>query len=357
MTTAVIPGWQQRLAMCLFTKETAYDAATTINATNACEMYGFDSQVPAPGESDELVDDGGDLIQNSEFPTSQEILRQGFGMSYSEPRVKPNTLAGLGNLVLGARSSAQDAALAAYRHILTPVSWPTQLPSMNLIAKGGTQWLFKGVIGKSLTLDFKDDGFVGLNVELLGSGSRATDAAAFPAKITESWIKTTQCKVWLENGASIAIDATPVQEVESISSGTPVDLKLRFRKGQFKWDNDPFTNYGYGSAVRQEALQGAMRKASFGFSMLYVDDTELNHYLNQTTLAIELDAAGAVIAGGGTFKYGCQLIIPAMKLKKVGKAGKAGEFFTQDYEATLINDGSNPLARLVVYTAKAAYLA
>lgn len=349
-----IPGWQRQLMLSLYKKEASYNAGVTMNSTNACEMHGYDSD-PADW-NDEVVDDGQELT-GSEFATKQEILRQRVEIAYAEPRAKPNSLAGIGALVLGNVASVQDGALVAYRHDITPIAAGTPLPSIQAEEKINTQRAYTGVVGKSLKISGKEDGFVGFSAQLIGSGSRATSATAFAAKITESWLKTTQMKVWLETGAQIAIAATPTQDAEDISSATPDDLKLRLISFDWEWDNQNFLNFGYGSAVLQENDKGPMRKCTLTFSLRYNDDTELNYYINQDLAAIEFDAKGALIATGGAMFYGMQLVVPAFRLKKIGRKGKVGDFFTQDFEATVLNDGANAVSKLSVYNAKAAYLA
>lgn len=348
-----VPGWKRRIMMSLYKKEATYDAGVTMNSTNAAEMYGFDSD-PASWP-DETADDAGG-ITGSEFATMQEIIRQKIEIDYSEPRVKPNTLAGLGALVLGNVAATQDGALIAYRQLATPIAHATALPSIQVEELAGTQWAYKGVVGKSFTISGKEDGFVGAGAKMIGSGTRATSATAFPAKITESWIKTTQMKVWLENGANISISATPVQDAEDISSATPDDLKIRARSFNFEWDNNNFVNFGYGSAVLQENDKGPRRSAKLTFSLLYKDDTELTYYTGQETMAIEFDAKGALIAAGGAMFYGMDLIVPAFKLKPISKKGKVGDWLTQDFEALIIDNGTNPLVQLYVYTAKTGFM-
>lgn len=340
--------------MSLYKKEATRDAGVTMNSTNAAEMYGFDSDPPS--WPDDMADDGGE-INGGEFPTLQEILRKKVEIDYSEPRVKPNTLAGLAALVLGDVTATQDGVLVAYRQRIKPVAHATALPSIQVEVLDGTQWAYKGVVGKSLKISGKEDGFIAADCKMIGSGTRATSATAFPAKVTESWIKTTQMKVWLESGASISIDATPTQLLENISSGTPSDLSSRIKSFDFEWDNNNFVSHGYGSEVLVENDKGPRRSVKLSFSLLFKDDTELNLFINQTTAAIEFDAKGALIASGGTMYYGMDLIVPAFKLKPISKKGKVGDWVTQDFEALVIDNGTNPVVDLYVYTAKTGFMA
>lgn len=350
-----VRGRERQLMLSLFKKEATYDAGVTMNGTNAVQMHGFDSD-PADW-SDDVADDG-EEISGSEFPLVNQIIRQRVEIPYDEPRVRPNSLAGLAALAFGSISTTQDPGQTAYRHAITPIAVGTPLPSIQAEEKRGQQYAYKGVIAKSLKLSGKEDGFIALSCPLVGSGTRATSATAFVNRVTEDWILTTQMKVWLETGADISISATPAQGVEDISTATPDDLKVRIRSFDFEWDNDPFLNFGYGSVVLQEADKGARRRAMFNFSVLYKDETELNYYLNQVNAAIELDAKSATLVDPeGTYYWGMDLIIPAARIRKVGTSGRSGDFLTQDFEALVINDGVNPVVKLYVYNAQPLYLA
>src|SRR3972149_7889461 len=103
-----IPTWQRRIALSVFKKEAAYNAGVTINNANYAELSGFDSK---PKElTDLLADDGGE-ITGSEYPTLQEIIRQGLGLSINFPKAKPNDVIGLAALGLGNVVSSQDGAV------------------------------------------------------------------------------------------------------------------------------------------------------------------------------------------------------------------------------------------------------
>lgn len=350
-----ISALYSRLLMSLYKKEAAYDAGVTINSTNACELIGHDSEPPK--FSDKTESDL-KLITGSEWPTHQEIVRQAVEFDYVEPKAKPNSLAGMAALVLGSIASTKDGLSNAWRHLITPIAAATPLPSIQVEWLDATQWKYTGIVGKDLKLFAKEDGFVQLSASMVGSGSRSPSANAFPNKVAESWLKTTVMKTWMESGANISIRATPVQASQDISSGTPTDLRVRMSAFSFEWNNNNFLNFGFGSPTLLENDKGAMRTAKLTFTLWFQDDTELNLYLNQTAVSIEIDVKGAtLIDPAGSMYPGFDLVVPMGQLMPIGKKGKAGEFITQDFDVTIMNDGSHPVVQLYVYNGVAAYLA
>lgn len=352
------PSAGRRLMMSLGRKEATYGAGVTMNDANADEMHGFDSE-PAKWDDDVISDQG--TITGNELATTQEIFQQKVMLTYSEPRARPNSLAGLAALVLGSVTSVQDGALVAYRHKIVPIGINSPLPTIQAEEIfGGIQKAYKGVIGKSLSIEAEEGGFIKLTAELEGNGSRANSATAFAAKVSESWLKVRDALVWLEDGANISIDATPTQGLENISSATPTSLAIRLKRFSLKWDNKVFLHPGFGGAgLYQEADKGSPREPSFTASLYFEDETERDFYLNQTRLAFECDLkmGTAPIAGGGTFYYGMDLIIPAWQIKKATPTGPVNEWCGLDLEGTIMADGVNDPVILYVYNAQPAYLA
>lgn len=345
--------WLDQVMLSLFKQEATYDAGVTMNATNACSMREFEAVMDWP---DEVIDDGGE-ITGSEGPTKQEIIFQAVNLSYKQARATPNTLIGLAALTLGNIVSTQDGAYIAYRHKNTRIAVGSALPSIQAEAKSaGIQYKITGL--KSNTLKISGDNrFVSVESNLIGSGSRAASTTAFVAAITESWLKVANCKVFLENGANISIDATLTQGLKNISSGTPADIGPRFKNFELSYDNQQQGIDGYGGAAVFQDMHYGTRKQQFKFSLLFKDDTELNYYLNQTPMAIELDLKGGLIAAGGTLYYGCQIIVPKFQLKVVPHPkGERDEFATADYDCTVLEDGTNSPFIIEGYNAKAGYL-
>ena len=349
-------GWEQSLMMSLFKKEATFDAGVTMSDANACSMRGYEME----SEWDDEVVNDKDSVTGLEFGTDQEIMHQGVKIPYKEPRAKPNSLAGLAALVMGSITSTQDGALAAYKHKITPVAVGTALNSIQIEhKKGGVQYAYKGIKGNSLKIAGEAGGFVSLEAELIGSGTRVTSATAFASVISEAWMKLTNCKVWMESGANIAIDAVLVQDVENISSATPDDIKARIKSFEWTYNNNGERQYGFGSGTAgANDFDFGRRTVDLKFSLLFNDATEMNYFVNQDPIAIEFDLKGALIAATGTMYFGCQLIVPKFKLKSAPlPKGGVGDILVADFDCDVQSDGVNAISIIEVYNAKAAYLA
>jgi len=348
-------GWQQNLMFSLYKKEASYNAGVTMDATSACSMKGYEI---GPAWEDEIINDKGE-ITGTEHGTDQEIGTQSVKLAYKESKAKPNTLAGLGALVMGAITSTQDGTATAYKHKIIPVAVGTAIPSMRAEhKKGGLQYTYDGLKGNSIRITGEAGGMASVDCELLGSGTRATSSSAFAAAITESWLKLSNCKVWMESGAEISISAALVQDAEDISSAAPDDLKARIKSFDWAFLNNLEKQIGFGGAGILQDMDYARRAVELKFTLLFADATELDLFLNQTPIAIEFDLKGALIATGGTMYYGFQLIIPRFKIKSAPLAiGGVGDILTVDIDCDVEDDGTNPVSILEVYNAKAAYLA
>lgn len=350
-------SWKQELMMSLFKKETTYDAGVTMSAANACGMSGF---LLDPKWPDEIKNDKGS-VTNYEFGNTQEITNNRVELTYTEPECKPNTLAGLGMLALGAITSTQDEALASYRHKITPVAHGMALPSMQAEhLKGGLQYAYKGVKCNTLKLSGEAGGYAQLEATLIGSGTRATSATAMAAKISESWMKLSNCKVWMETGANISLDATLTQALENISNATPDTLHTRFKSFEWMWNNNLKPQDGFGGGGVYIDCDYVRRMQDLKFTLLFNDTTELDYFTNQNPCAIEFDLKGAIVAAGaGTdYYYGMHLIIPRFHLREAPlPVGGVDDELTCDFICECEEDGTNAAVILEVYSAQAAYLA
>jgi hypothetical protein len=202
-------GWAAYLMASVFEKEAdaAYASGKTHTSSTSCSFHGFDFD---PGYADTITSDK-DEVTGKEHGYNQEITAYGNNPTLKFPRVRPNDLAAFAALVMGSVTSYQDAALTAYRHRIIPVADGTGLPSIAVVHKiGAIQTEYKGVKGNTLKLSGEAGGFLAMDLAMIASGSRATNAAAIPAAITESWMKIDQLKVWLETAANIAIGSGAV---------------------------------------------------------------------------------------------------------------------------------------------------
>jgi hypothetical protein len=345
-------GHQDQLAMSLLKKEATFNAGVAINDTNACSMHEFGGSF----EWEDRVDSDKSQVTGREHGTGQQIIGQGLKGTYTEEKAKPNSLAGLGALVMGNVVTVQDGAFLAYRHTIAPGA---NLPSISVMGKkGGLQYTYDGVKGESFELRGEEGSPASLSAEVMGSGKRTASATTFPAKVLESWLLLTNCKVWLESGANVVISSPLIQDAEDISNATPEVLGPRMLSYAFRYKNNLRPQHGFGGAGVLQDIQHGRRSVELELSMLFVDNTELNYYLNQDRLAIEFDLVGGVVAVGGAYKFGYQLVVPTFKLKKpVLAEGGVDDSLLANFQTEVFEDGTNPVATMAVYNAKAAYLA
>lgn len=351
----LVRGIERSLVLSLFTKEASYNAGTAFLDANACLMHQHISNIRSIPDEMAVDDD-----TESEFPTLQEINMKKFAYTYSENKAKPNSMAGLIALALGGMAVTQDGGFTAYRHDLTPVAPGTELESISsLVKEGGSQYQYDGIIGNSFKVSgSRDNGFIALESELMGSGKRATNGAAVPSKISEVWMAVRHTKAWLETGANISINGSPAQGAQGISSGTPEDLKIRLRDWEFTWNNNFRMNPGWGADYTQQATYGPRRSAAFKFTLDFdTADLEFAYYLAQDPVAFEIDCTSqTVIDAGGSYKYGFKMVIPKMQLKPPEREGGFGDYLTEGFPMTILDDGVNPVVKFHIYNGKSAYL-
>ena len=355
MTQPAGKGWNQFLMASVFEKEATFAAGKTHTNSTSCSFKGFEFD---PGYADTVTSDK-DEITGKEHGYDQEITAYGNNPTLKFARVRPNDLAAFASLVLGSTTPDQDAALTAYGHRIIPVTDGTALPSISLVHKiGGIQTEYKGVKGSTLKLSGEAGGFLNMEVGMIASGQRATNAAAIAAAITESWLKISQMKVWLESGANITIAAAATQGTEDISSATPDNLSVRFKSFEFGWDNKAEGQPGAGGAGYLQDVIYGRRGATCKTTIQFADATEIAYFTGQEVCALEFDiTAAGLIAVGGAMYYGAHIVIPRCKMKAYPQPkGGVNDPLTQDFDFEVFENGTNPAAILDVYTAQAAYL-
>lgn len=332
-------GWEQALMFSLFRQESAasaakYGEAVTMNDANACSMKSFEFN---PEWADEPVTDR-DEVSGTEHGTVQEIVEQRVNMTYNEPKAKPNSVIGLIALVLGDITSSGSAP--GYKHRIIPVQHGVALPSIQVEHKnGGIQYKYNGVKGNSITLSGEAGGLVNLEANLMGSGARATSATTFAAAITESWIKLNQMKIWMESGVNIQVKpATLGQGTQNISSTTPSALDIRFKSFSFTYNNNLEPQPGAGGAGYLLDADFGRRNIELTFQLLFGSQTDLDLYINQTPVAIELDFKGAETSAASGIYYGFKLIFPNFKLAVPPlPQGGPGDILICDFTATVLS--------------------
>lgn len=352
-------GWASQLMLSAFTKEASYNAGVTMTASNACSMKGFEAEM----DPDDNVQNDKDSVTGSEYGTDSEIINKGVMLTYKESRAKPNSIAMIAALCQGAITSTQDSALTAYSHNIIDVAEGVALPSMQAELKvGGVQYALPGIKGNSFKISgdtSKDNGLISLESELIGSGDRDASATAFVASISESWLKLSNCKVFMESGDDITIATPLTQGTQDISGATPDDLGIKLKSFEFGHSNNLERQYAAGGLNdAAQDIDFARRSKELKFELLFNGSTEIDYYLNQNPLAIEFDLKGALIAATGTMFFGVHIIIPRFKLMKDPQPkGGVDDILTAEFECDIQNDGTNPASIIEVYNAQEAYLA
>lgn len=353
------------LALSLFDKEAVYGAGPVgWTATSACSMIEFDDASAHEVWSDRVFNDG-DLV-GFEFPRKQQITRQGLEINYTEPRAKPNTLAGLIGLTLGSVTSVQDVLLDAYRHKIVPTARHS-VPSIGAQVKhdGGRQYKYHGIKSNGFTLAMAED-FLSLNVPLVGSGHRAEAADAFPVSILEDSLLWAEAKLFVKatGGTPITPPAAPVQGAANLG-GSEVELSSRITNFSLAWANSLAVDAGYraGQGLVRSNLHPARRNTGSLLTLgIEVDDqteaAELDYYLNQSPLAFELNVdSGTIIAATGAFKFGIIVVIPLIKFRSIARANGDGDREVLTFEGSILNDLTNDVIIAWCYNSEAVYLA
>lgn len=352
-----------QLMMSLGDKEATYDAGPALwTYPAAYQLFEFGEAFVA---WEDRIETDRETVHGSQHATLSEIIYQDARFTYGEPRIRPSHLGGLAALALGNLSaSVQDAALAAYRHKILPVGATVVLPGIGIQEKAsGEQYKYSGVRADSIRI-YRNGAYWAVEVALIGSGTRATAADAFVAKLTgENPLRWQDTFCWLETGTDISIDAAPTQGLENISSGTPDALKSRLVDAEFRWGNDLQAEDGYapgGSAVRTRLDHGPGRIGNVRLDLIVDEATlaaERAYYTGQVNTCVEIENKGAtVIAAGGAMYPGFDLIIPRTKLRPIGRGVRDG-YNVITFEGELFDDGVNETAILYVYSAQATYLA
>jgi hypothetical protein len=353
--------YEDRVMFTLYRREASYGTLVSAWDTAGCSMRDFEGD-SAHEEWADLVQDDAELAHGEEYPTTQEIVRQGLSWTYVEPRVKANTLAGLLGLALGSVFTLRDGSSGAYRHRLEPLP-SGELVSMNGLTAhaGGLAYRYLGLKADGFTL--KNDGaYLHLEVPLIGSGSRATTNDSFAAVVSEPWLRWGDCHVYLKLATTPLVYPSPLLQGASNLGGGTYDLSLRLRSLSLGHGHHLAQDSGYraGSGAVRGQLEPTRRDTQI--SLTFDVDTareadELAYYLDQQTLAIELNCAhGALIdAGDSTWTYGCILILPCVKVRTLPR-GQQDELDTLTLEGVVHSDGVNFPLTAWVYNGVSDYL-
>lgn len=352
-----------QLMLSLGDMEATYDAGPGAwVAASAVQLYEFGDAYAA---WDDVIITDRDVIHGSQFATITEITGQDLRLAYAEPRVRPTNLAGFAALVGGVVASTKDGTFAAWRHKCTPVGAAVALPSIGAIEKSsGEQYKYTGVCADTfkITRGGPNNRYFALDVGLVGSGTRVTDATAFVAKVAENPFSWGKVKCFLEAAPNIAVRATPAQGSINISAGAGTELTARLLSFEFSHNNALDVQDGYypgTGLVRGRLDHGEGRTAHIKVTLIVNPATlatERGYFTAQTGLALELNLdSGVLVAAGGTFKFGFDLIVPLLHLAPITR-GVQTDWATITLEGDCMDDGTNPLWIFYVWNGYTAYL-
>jgi len=351
--------------LSLFDKEATYDAGPAgWTSTSAMSMLDF-NDASAHEVWDDTIQSDVDVLTGKEFISVQEIARQSMRLTYEEPRCKPNTLAGLLALCLGTVATTQDGTETAYRHRISPAA-AISLPSIGAqtLRESGVQRKYTGIKGESFTLS-NNGPYFQFSCQMVGSGTRATAADAFPAAISEPWLRWGDTKIYVKDTAGTPISTTlttPSQTGPNLG-GSEVNLSTRVLSWSLNWVNNMQPDFGYraSTALVRGNFHPTRRTAIITTNIetdTATEATELNYYLNQTRLAMELNINSGTLVdtSGGTFNLGAVFVLPRVQLTSIPR-GQTNQLENIQLIGAVEDDGTNPIIVCFVYNAQSAYLA
>lgn len=360
---ALETAYLKKLALTLGDKEATYGAGPAAwTAPGAVSMSEFTDE-SGYVQWDDLVVADDDTVSGHELATHQEIARQSARLTYTEPRTKPNTVAGLLALVLGTVTTTQDGTETAYRHKITPAAG-TALPSIGAQAAmhNGAQYKYHGVKGESFVFAVNGPYFRSQTL-LIGSGYRTTAADAFPAIVQEDWLHWGEAKIYLKDtaGTPITLPTNPVQTTANMG-GSEIDISTRVMDYTLTWTNNMQTDLGYraGTGKVRNNFHPTRRTATMNIRLecdTADEATQLAYYLNQSKLAVEMNInSGVLVDPDGTYFYGAILMFPRLQVTQLVRS-QVGQFENLELQTRIIEDSTNPALAAWVYNAKTAYLA
>jgi hypothetical protein len=370
-----------RLDFSLFNREAIYGRGVAINSTTSCQMSDYDDASPHI-TWDDMVQTNTDVLTGREFPTKQEIARQSMTMTYTEPRTKPNTIAGLLGLAMGGVPIAtKDPNASAFRHALR-LGGATSLPSISIRAlydrpvyhvptATGTVFRYDGVKVSTLTLS-NNGAYWQLAATLMGSGRRTplgvpTTTTVLPAVVEEPWLRWGDTTIYLRplSAGTLTVPTTPTQRSPNLVGGTPVSTTINLscwtRSISVTINNNFATDAGYRacSGMFRENLHSTRREIT-GEITFDVDNSferqAIQTYLQQYNMGLEIDcAARTVILPTSTMRYGFALLLPAARLTQITR-GQQDQLENLTYAFTALDDRVNQPLYAWAYNRRNRYL-
>jgi hypothetical protein len=353
------------LLMTLFRRESAYNQMIRYWPGAGCRMTDFEGEAGHERWDDTVVDDT-EGVHGVEYPTRQEIPHLDWQLRYTEPRLKPNTMAGLLGLTLGTVTTVQDGAALAYRHHLTP-SASTALPSIGLMTRHaqGAGYRYRGAKSEGFTLE-SNGAYVRGIVPLIGSGARlpsvdALELLTFAPVIVEPWLRWGDCHLYVKPLTSpLALPSDPLPGASNLGVGA-IDLSRYILEMRVETRNALAAASAYrADSHRERQSLHPTRRDTVMHLVLELDDVReamaLAQYESQTPLALEWNCAHTtLIVGGSAWVYGFVLIVPRLQLRSLPR-GDRDDFDTLALEGTVLSDRTNPEITAWIFNGQPRYL-
>jgi len=246
----------------------------------------------------------------------------------------------VGAFGMGAVSSAQQEATAAYLHTITPQT-AQQLNATTIVEQQSTG--IKNKIRDICVASFKISGRqkerLKLEANLIGSGHVASSALTMPALTADSFLRM--------HGTQFEFGV----------AASEVDLSERLKSFEFEWNNNPLLDDGYhpNSGQYRGRLHHGRRTARLAFTILLDDAAvERTALLAGTLSSCIITATGAVIAS--TYYNKMILTIPALYYK-VLPIGSEDNMLLYNVETDIVYDSvTGYLAQLEVTNTTTALL-
>ena len=211
-----------RLDMSLFMREPVYGRGVPLNPQTACQMSDYDDASPHI-TWDDMVQANTDVLTGRGSNETGDC-RQSMTMTYTEPRTKSNTIAGLLGLAMGGIPVAtKDRNASAFRHRLT-MGGATSLPSISVRAlydrpvyhapsATSTVFRYDGVKVSTITLS-NNGAYWQLAATLMGSGRRVMErvpsTSTSPTVVDEPWLRWGDTQIYLRPLVSGRLTVPPV---------------------------------------------------------------------------------------------------------------------------------------------------
>ena len=339
-----VPGFTRNLYVSGRIKETTFGSDTAAGLAVAdFQMFRTASD---PFQFAVDLQDDLDVTGGLEGVTDSEVLAQRLDGPYSQPRVKPHTLAAFAGFAMGSVTSSTDGN--GRKHTFTPVeSYNAEglsLPSFTAVEDclAYQKW-HTGIVVDSFTLETNRKGYLDFSATFLGSGKRytwTTDMSAASEVASEPWLKAGNAKVWMHRGSRTGTYDGSIAQSKTADdlTGYPEDVSGRILSFRWTYQNNPNADdlYRFNSGVtmaagervrRAQALQLSFEVESFDS----VEDLGFVAHLDGDLLGTlsdgsDIPATSSIVGGSYSDRtYGQALLVTSSDSVNWKYTGGAGE--------------------------------